>query len=479
MTPAIPKPSSQQPAPRPKGEGIALDHIVFIGLLVLAVLPFTCRRRSEEHQRTLRFWCRGTPDELALFGEAVRRFEAKHPGVRVKIEAPGQGLNKVLTALQAGNCGDVLYLHWTTIPTLASKNGLMRLDQAAERDGYGLDDFFPAGIEAYSYRDGLYALPFQGSTMAMFYNKDLFDQAGLAYPNAEWTWEEFLAAAKRLTRIDASGRMTQVGCLPYDPSSWVWSAGGKFIDDACETMYFTDPATIAGLTFYANLRNRWQVTTRHMNLVGADPMAVDVFERGHVAMDISGPWNLPKYVRASEEHGLDWDIALMPKGPAGRQTRYAGMGIGVWAQSPHRELAWEFAKFLADAETMRVFSRGWADIPARRSAAYDTFARQEAPFDMKVLLQSLEPEFARVRVYPKTEQWANIFQFFRQEYETTLLGKQTVAEAMALTEQKVARYLAEEAAMAGPGDYVALALLGVLSAAGAVVYGRRMRRRAR
>jgi multiple sugar transport system substrate-binding protein len=428
----------------------ALEWWLLAGLVLLILLPFSCRRRENTGETIVRFWCRAQPNERQLFAEVARDFELAHPKIKVKIESPGVGLNKILTAMQAGCCGDVLYLHWNTIPTLASKRCLVRLDPIVQRDDYALDDFFPGGIEAYGYQGGLYALPFQGSTMVLFYNQDLFDAAGLAYPTDQWTWNDFLAAAKQLTRFDASGRMVQVGCLPYDPATWVWSGGGGYLDDTSAKLYFTQPETISALEFYANLRNRWQVTTRNMNLLGADPMAVDIFERGQVGMDISGPRRLPQYVAARAKRDIRWEIELMPKGPAGRQTRYAGMGIGVWADSPCREQAWAFAKFLCERKAMTHFSKGWADIPARRSVAYDTFGAQKAPFNVQVLLKSMEPENGRVRVYPRTELWDDVVRFFNVEYGLALLGRKSVAEAMHAVEAKTRRHMAEKEARACP-----------------------------
>ena len=447
---------------------------MFAGVAVLVVLPFTCARRDTGGTVTLRLWAGGMPEETAMFAEAVAAFEAAHPGVRVKLEAPGGGrLDKYLAAMQAGSCADVIWVHWRTLPALAAKEVLLPLDDLRRRDAYDLDDFYPDGLNAYTYDGRLCALPHKGSTMVLYYNRDLFDRYNrgvsdaekLPYPNDDWTWDDFLEAARKLTKTDEMGRTVQVGCLPYDWSSWVWSAGGKFTTDDMTQVFFTNAETRSGLRFYADLRNRWRVTTRNMNTGGHDPAAVDVFEKGNVAMAVSGPWMLPKYVPIDS---FRWDIALFPKGPAGRQTRYAGMALAVWKGSRHQDLAWELTKFLCGRQAGGIFAKGFLDLPARRSVARGAFARQPAAFDMDVLLRSMEPAHARIRVFPKSEKWPVVNRIFEEHFEAALIENVGLDRAMDDAQRDAERFLASTRAEPGPADYVGLAVLGLAVGAAAL-----------
>jgi multiple sugar transport system substrate-binding protein len=306
--------------------------------------------------------------------------------------------------------------------------------------------------------------------MLLFYNKDLFDEAGLAHPTDDWTRETLLEAAKALTRRDKLGRITQVGILPYTPYSWVWSAGGRFSDDAMGATYFSDPKTIDALEFFEGLRNRWHVSTRNMSVSGGDPSAVDLFQKGNVAMAISGPWMLSTYMGIRD---FEWDIALFPKGPAGRQTRYAGGGFVIASTCRHKKEAWELLKYLTGTEVGISLGEEFTDIPARRSVAYDVFANRKVPFDIGVMLKSMEPGHGRIRIFPRNERWPYVDRLFSEEFSGALVGDKTVREAMQATDRRAKRYLAEKRARdgehAGIGDYIALA--AILLAAG--VAGRR------
>src|SRR5688572_19795919 len=118
--------------------------------------------------------------------------------------------------MQAGTCADVLYLHWREVPVVAFKLTLLPLDDRIRRDAYDVDDFFASCLAAHRFENRQVSLPDKGSTMLLFYNRTLFDREGMRYPDASWTIDDFVAAAKKLTKTDGSGRQVQVGCLPYD-----------------------------------------------------------------------------------------------------------------------------------------------------------------------------------------------------------------------------------------------------------------------
>jgi len=424
--------------------------LVMLGCVLLA--PLTCWRRPPEEQKaSLRMWIHGQPEATQLLERSAELFKEAHPDVNLKVEVQvSRGwVDKYLAAMQAKSCADVLYCHWKRIPEFASKGGLVPLDELVRRDEYDLDAFFSGAPDAYRYGGSLYAIPVLGSTQVMFYNKDLFDAAGLDYPTDDWTWDDFLAAARQLTIVDENGRLQVAGCAPYDPVCWIWSAGGRLASDDCSELYLTDPNTIAGLQFYVDLKNKYKVTTRGMRFFGDDPAAVDVFEKGRIAMDISGPWMLPKYAPIED---FDWDVALFPQGPAGRQTRYAGMGFSIWSGTANKELAWELVKFMCGRESSMVLAETLADVPARKEAAYSSvFLKEDYPWDQSAFLRAQESEYAKIRTFPSSVLWADIYRCFTDQGELILLGEKSVEEGMADAEAEARQLIVQPASLA---DYI-------------------------
>lgn len=435
-------------------------------VLVLVAIPFSCSRRGARTDVVeLRFWVGGDAKWQVPVRRAMDDFEAQHPKIRVKIEqVVGDIGRKYLAAMQAGNCADVLNLHWTVVPSFAAKGALVPLDDLCRADQYDLTGFFSTMLEAYKYRGQLHGLPFQGSTYMIFYNKDLFDAAGLGYPNENWTRDDFLAAARKLTITDEQGRQVQVGCLPSDYSHWVWSAGGELASDDLAQFAFDGPKTLDGLRFFFDLRNRWKVSTRDMTTRGADPAKVDVFESGKIAMQITGPWTLEGYEKILK---FRWDVAPFPKGPGGRQTRYAGIGYGVWSGTRHKREAWELVKFLCSQEFAEKYTGLFTEVPARRAAAYNQYRSQKFPCDADMLLRSVDPASSVVRVTPRSEKWPVLSALVDEQLELALLGHITLEEAVRRINERGPRLLGRDQS-AQPYrvdwvDYVGVGLLGLVS----------------
>lgn len=412
-----------------------------LGVLALAVLsPVSCWRQEQDGRTELRVWCFARPQDLRLYEQAARAYERHHPDIRVTVSAfPGESyLQKLLPAMQAGAAGDVVLLHWSMICEVAAKGALMPLEDRVASDAYDVEDFFPGSMMPYIYDGHLSALPLRGSTMVLFYNKDLFDVAGVDYPHDDWTREDFLSAAQRLT-IRENGRVVQIGCVPEEPTSWIHSAGGLYASDDLSSLRFTDPKTLDALQFYVDLRNRHRVTPANMGAGGQDPTGVNVFDTGRVAMLISGPWEVGTF---SQIRDLRWDVALFPKGPGGRQTRYAGIGFGIWSGTSHPEASWDLVKYLCSAESSRLTSQLPTDIPARRSVAYSRdFLKPQYAWDMQVFLRAMEPEHTTLHVFPRSSLWSEVRRRFTRTLDEVLIEGKDLPAAMADLEEEVASYV--------------------------------------
>ncbi len=470
-------PDSVPTPDRSRERVFTLSRLLLGSLVVLVLIPFTCTGRPTGDDKVdLTIWTSfDDPAEAGLFHEQIGRFEESHPGIRVKVEQVGAArrVQKYLAAMQADACADLVILHWRQVPIFAAKDMLVPLGPYIQRDQYDVEDFFPSALEAYRYGGEQAALPEKGSTHILYYNKDLFDEAGIGYPDDGWTADDMVEAAKVLTKRDDAGRVTQIGVIPLDAPSWVWTMGGRFADDGLDTLYFTEPGTVAAVEFLWKLRNEWQITSRNLNARGQDATQVDVFEKGGVAMAVGGPWHFAKYEGITD---FDWDIALFPQGPGGRRTRYAAMGYGIWSGCEHPDAAWEVLSFLLSKEAMtQRRAESYRDLPARRSVAQGAFAQQETPFDLSVMLRSLDPEVADVMVLPKHEQWPLLERMFYEELDRAMLGQVSPEEAMQRVQARAERLLGATRYEPGAADYAGMALLPLAGLGVGVWFWRRGR----
>lgn len=436
--------------------------LFFLSGLALILLPFTCVSEKEMvGKKRLTVWTSGDRELLPMLEEAGRKFEELNPTLEVEIQhIPANAREqKYLISMQAATSADILYMHWKQVPVFAPKQALLDLDPYIQRDNYDLQDFFKGSVEAYQYQGRQYCLPDKGSSMVLFYNKDLFDRAQLSYPDRSWTFDDFLESAKQLSRLKDVDGKNVIGCLPYDISSWFWSMGGEFSSDDMSKVYFNTPKSIEAIRYFWNFRHKWNVSTKNLNAWGSDPTALDIFESGNVGMSIGGPWNLSRYESVKD---FQWDIAPFPQGSAGRQTRYAGMGYGIWSQTQHPEESWQLLKFLLSEEQLTVRSLGFTDIPARKSVAYDYWAKQEADFNVDVLLQSVSAandKRDRVRVFPQHELWPAIYGNFIEYVDLALLNEMSIEEAMAGAQEKSERYIAKSRYIPQWYDYFGIFIL--------------------
>lgn len=421
----------------------AYEAVTLCVMAVLAMAPFCCwRRPAGDESERLTLWAAIGTDDATVFRKIILDFEKTHPDVRVKfgVFTHRSFDEKLLASMQAGTAPDVFYIHYSRIAEYAAKSVLEPLDEYIRRESYDLKDFFPASIEAYKFKGTMYGMPIQGSTMALFYNKDLFDAAGEEYPDDTWTREKFLEVAKKLTHIRDGVRY--IGCAPYDVASWLWSGGGSYGTDDLSQLHFTEPKTIAALQFYVDLCIKHRVTPKSIDWLGKDPSRTNVFENGKIGMAVSGPWSLRKYMNQCR---FSWDVALFPTGPEGRQTRYAGMGYSMWAGGNHKKLAWELLKHLCNAQSSSMLTEAGLDVPVRRSVAYSKAFLKPGKWEklnMRAFLQAQEPEYAKVRFEPRAPAWQYIRrEMFGREMDLALQGHQSVKESMEKVTKQARKYL--------------------------------------
>ncbi|MGC9335616.1 MAG: ABC transporter substrate-binding protein, partial [Anaerolineae bacterium] len=191
--------------------------------------PAVVQPEDEEITLLWGFW--GSPEEKASHERVAQAFMAEHPNIKFEyMFAPWDDYFTKLKTVWAGGdptaIPDVLFL-WPT-PSYATRGVLENLQPYVERDNYDLDEYWPYLLDSARYEGDVYGLPRDIEAHALYYNKKLFDEAGVAYPTDDWTWDDLLAAAEKLTKVEASGRVSQyaLGMEGGKWPIWVGQAGG-------------------------------------------------------------------------------------------------------------------------------------------------------------------------------------------------------------------------------------------------------------
>lgn len=354
-------------------------------LAALALLALGCdRSRAKDPQgRHTVIWLYPTDVNRPMIEDLVRRFEHENKDIHIDIRAvPGsQYQTKLKTLVAAGEppdvfvCGDVFFAYLR--PFLSDLSDLARRD-SSEVD---LPDFYPAVQRAMQPGGHIYFLPQWFNVSLLYYNRRLFNDAKEPYPTADWTWDDYAATAKRLTRNGTWGSNVTTGWW----GEWltlVHGAGGDLFNPAMTRCTLDSPEAIQGLTFYRDTIGKFGFAPPP----GEGPSTG--FASDKIAMDYGGHVGLWSTYRQIPT--LDWDIEALPKGPSGRRGGEISLtALGISKDSPERESAWRFLKFMSSKESIRVHvDHGYLAI--RQSVARETAGSYERPRNRAAVDRALE-----------------------------------------------------------------------------------------
>jgi multiple sugar transport system substrate-binding protein len=305
----------------------------------------------------------------------LAQFQAEHPNIQVYFtpepDGPTKIQNETLAAMQAGTAPDVFSGCCYWFPIWAQKGYTLDLGPYIEADLEPslIGEWDPAHLRALRSRDGSqFGVPNFHGGLALYYNKDLFDQYGVSYPDGTWTHDDYLEAMRRLTRDrDGDGQTDLWGSQTY--ITWdrlqvhVNGWGGHFIDP-------DDPAIIRMGEPEAMAAQEWLRARMWDDRVMATPLDVkknwpdDVFLAQQIAMLEEGSWRL-RHILSNATFRLG--VAPFPAGPVRRVTLGTSDGYGIYAGTRYPEAAWELVKFLISKDYGLALAREGLLQPARAS----------------------------------------------------------------------------------------------------------------
>lgn len=339
---------------------ISLSNIVLLLTLVLTACGGGGSSPSGQAV-TLRYqiWDRNQAPALQ---QIVTEFKKTHPNINVQVEVTpfAQYWTKLETAATGGSAADVFWMNGPNFIKYASNGVLLPIDDQITADKLDLKNYPAALVTLYTYNGKHYALPKDFDTVGLWYNKKLFDAAGVKYPDDSWNWNTLRDAARKLTNPAkgvwgiAAQLADQEGYYNTIPQN-----GGYVISADKKSSGYAKPETVAGLKFWTNLiQDKSSPTLAQMT----DTLPLSMFESGKVAMLYAGSWNAIEF--AQNAYTKDKvDVAVLPQGKQ-RATVIHGLGNVIFASTQHPQEAWEFVKFLGSKEAADIQAKTGTVIPA-------------------------------------------------------------------------------------------------------------------
>jgi multiple sugar transport system substrate-binding protein len=358
---------------------------------------------------TITFMMWGAPEELEVWQAVVDDFHSANPDITVNVDVSDWDSywTKLNTLVAGGTPPDIfamdapLYLDWQ------SRGALLNLQPYIDKVPGFLDGFYPQTLEAYKLEDGYYGLPRDFQTIVLFYNKDMFDAAGIDYPTDAWTYDDLRGVAKKLTldknndgKIDQYGFWTDVWDMELFWSEALWSYGGEIISSDHTKTLIGEPNARKGWEMIDSLFKDGSIPAPATSGEFGD----DLFQSGVAAMTTIGHWAVPGYVQA----GLKFAVVPVPKGPAGRFTSVNSAGFVVSKDSKYPDEAWKFIQFaLSEAGQKRLAELGFAIPVLKNVAESDAYLKQPGDLDQEVFLDALA--YARMKpVFRGYEEWSAV-----------------------------------------------------------------------
>ncbi len=328
----------------------------------------------------LTFFFQAAPDEAKVRMQIIKAFAELRPDIKVEVQLSGPDPNQqILTYAAGGKCPDVImqwesYSHFVELGILENLNTYIDADPTfAARIR---DDGEPALYDMFRYRGGQYVLPEQWAGVFLYYNRKLFQEAGVPEPPGSWekawTFDQFLSAAQALTKRDASGNTTQWGFVDawpvprYSASIFGMNNGGQWFIPAIDPQRagIDGDEFIEGFQFYADLSVRHHVAPRASDAEALP--SIELFSQGKAAMALTGHWQYSAMLTTPD---LDFDVMPLPVGPhgSGAKSDIGTTGIGISAASPRKEQAWEFVKFATGPVGQQAVSESGLFVPVLKS----------------------------------------------------------------------------------------------------------------
>jgi len=316
------------------------------------------------------FW--GDPAERIAYEAVVEAFEAVHSDIDITIDyTPGQGdyYRKIASDFAAGIPPDVFLTNYRRFGPYARAGGLAPIQNYLDNStGISEGDYYGFALDAFRYGDSgsLFCLPQNISSLVVYYNENLFRAAGLPFPADGWNWDEFIGAARALTRdTDGDGITDQFGVL-VDPSMYrmvpfIWGAGGEVVDDPEHPTRLTidTPEALRGLEAFVGLGASGYGVVPSEEEVAAEA-DLDRFVRGGAGMYIQSRRPVPTL---REIEGFDWDVVSLPV-IAEPATVLHSDGHCMASSSGNPDAAWSFIEFAGSASGQLLLAETGRTVPS-------------------------------------------------------------------------------------------------------------------
>jgi multiple sugar transport system substrate-binding protein len=371
----------------------------------------------------------------------VDAYEADHPNVNVELVeiSSAEYQDKLNVMLSGGDDVDIITVK--DIPgysAMLTRNQIVALNGYVEADKVDLSAYSGAAEEL-TYEGSIYALPFRSDIWILYYNKDLFDKAGVAYPTNDMTWEQYDALARQLTSGEGADKV-------YGTHYHTWRSTVQLptVQDGKNTVIATDYSFMKPYYDMVVAMQSDGIIQDYGSLKAGNVHYSGVFKNQQVAMLPMGSWFIGTMIAAQDkgETNFNWGIAKYPhpEGVAAGTTAGTLTSLAINANSKNKDAAWDFIKFYSGVEGAKVLA-GTGNLPAIRTPeVLQAYASVKGvPAEASEALQT-----ATVRLeLPLHARVGAVEQILNEEHELIMTSSVSVDEGIAEMTSRVSEALSQ------------------------------------
>ena len=353
----------------------------------------------------------GDPEEIQAYRDVIAAYENENADVDVKmIEASDRDdlIARLSTSFAAGTPPDLFLLNYRFYAQFAARDVLEPIEgRVDDSDLFQQEDFYEEAMNAFRFNDTLTCLPQNISSLVVYYNKNLFKEAGVAEPKEGWKWDDMVAAAKKLTKDSNGDGKAETYGLGIEASlirvaPFVWSNGGELVDSDEKPTHFTldTPEAQVALERLLQLHVTDKVTPSDEEVEAEDDETR--FQNGRLAMVLSSRRSTPTFRTIQN---FDWDVAALPQ-----HTEQAGIlhsdAYCLTKASENKDAAWSFMEYALGPEGAPIVAKSGRTVPSLKSVAEsDAFLDPTAkPANSQVFLDTIPV----IRQVPSISTWPEI-----------------------------------------------------------------------
>lgn len=406
---------------------------IILTLVMVMVLVVGCSstKGSDENAEITFMNFSSSGANEAVLKELVDGFMVDNPNIKVEIQTYGfdDYFDQLATKIAGGSAPDVFELNIENFRAYAEKGAIIELDALLKDNNIDVSAIHPKAIDAFKVGDKQYGLPTKFSNVVLFYNKDLFDEAGIPYPDGSWTWTEELEAAKAIRALgdDYFGIFRPIQTHEFYKT--VAQNGGGMMNADQSAFTLNSPQNIEALQMMIDRRNVSNVTPTDDQMGGMGDW--DLFKSGRLGMLVTGIWAFGDF---TENTDFEWDIVVEP-GIKQNATHFFSDSVVVSKSSKNEDAAAKFAAYIASSPVVaqKRLDANW-DLPV---VLTDDVVKQylsiTPPNNKQAVFDSLE----YLVMPPSLEKFNAIADDLMKHINEAIAGNMTAKEALDAAQKEI------------------------------------------